>query len=776
MPADRCDSMLLVRRRRQAGSGMLCAVVALLLLCPAANAQPGAAGPAEGRPIVRVADPNQVVLLDKLNARGDLTLNNATLSEALFTISELWNVNFVVNSSVQGQVGGVFKDAPLREILDSILLSNGYSYRPVGQSLVVMPLSELGGVHPLFESATLPVPGGQVEGVVEAVKLLNSPNGRVQAIPAAGSLLVIDYPERIDRVKHLLASIGDQGRTVGTAGDPGGLSGLTGALAVQYFKPKYVDAAAVEAAIKPAMSAEGKLGTVPSENWVVMVDHPGNLRLAEEAFRHVDVVRPQVRITAYIYDISLEDMRKLGVNWNQTTKGRIDSSGKPLTLFDIDSVMSIPFDASSTGGVFTFANMSRRFDLKVMVNALDEANDSRLLADPTVIVMDNEKAIFESVDEIPYQQLTQTGQGGNIGTTDFRDAGIKLNVQPRISPDGSILMKVNPEFSRLAGFTPEDNQPIISRRTAETTLRVENGQTLVIGGLRVRVDVKDRSGVPFLKDLWLIGPIFRGFDGTIRESELVVFVRPEIVLPDEPPRQREASALHTTECHLDNIPVGEGCPPLPYCQQCYPGYKLNRLIQPPPEEIPNSTMNGEWQLRHQRVMERQVWGDRRSNAPTPTEARPNEMPPLGAYDSQSSAAPGRPRSGRLWRLPLIDEPATHKQIVAFPPPAANGLAATGQPPLRGASQPIRSGYGRAIQSQNDPSVRQVTLLEGVPAPTEQYQRQTSADQTTHPNAASHPNTTVKPTASLNPRLPTTKKSTKSAVRSSTHWLNKLFHF
>jgi hypothetical protein len=88
-------------------------------------------------------------LLKKLARPGDLTLKSSTLSEALFSISATWKINVVLADDIQGQVSGVFVDAPLHEILDSILLVNGYSYRPVGQSLVVMKLRDLGDINPL---------------------------------------------------------------------------------------------------------------------------------------------------------------------------------------------------------------------------------------------------------------------------------------------------------------------------------------------------------------------------------------------------------------------------------------------------------------------------------------------------------------------------------------------------------------------------------------------------------------------------------------------------
>jgi general secretion pathway protein D len=213
-------------------------------------------------------------------------------------------------------------------------------------------------------------------------------------------------------------------------------------------------------------------------------------------------------------------------------------------------------------------NLSRHLDITAVALALSNANDSRLIGNPNVAVIENEEALFQSVAEIPFQQLTQTSAGGQIGTTSFKEAGITLRVKPKIAADGTIAMQVMPEFSRLAGFTPGDNQPIIDRRTASTMLRVWNRQTVVIGGLRQRSDVGDFKGVPYLKDIPGFGRAFRSRDTNVRESELVVFIMPEIIGVADVLSPRNQMVVDTANCRLDQIPVAEGCPPdcrrLPY--------------------------------------------------------------------------------------------------------------------------------------------------------------------------------------------------------------------
>jgi general secretion pathway protein D len=246
-------------------------------------------------------------------------------------------------------------------------------------------------------------------------------------------------------------------------------------------------------------------------------------------------------------------------------------------------------------------NLSRFVDFKTVVLALNNAKDSRLLSDPSVAVLENDEAVFQSVSEIPFQQLTQTSQGGNIGTTAFKEAGITLRVKPKIAADGIIRMEVTPEFSRLTGFTPGDNQPIIDKRTATTTLNVANGQTVVIGGLRQRADVGDFKGIPYLKDLWLVGSLFRSRDTDVRESELVVFISPEIITAADPLNHRQQMVVDTLGCRLNMIPEAEGCPPPPCCCEpptagapdiCYGGYIAVAPTRLPAADAPASGEGG----------------------------------------------------------------------------------------------------------------------------------------------------------------------------------------
>ena len=176
-----------------------------------------------------------------LERRGDLTLRNSTIDGALFTIGELWHINIVVGE-VKGTVNGSFKNAPLREILDTILLSNGYSYRAVGESLVVSPLAQLGQINPFFKSATIPVQSADIDEIVEGAKLLSTPQGQIRAIKSARSIFVLDFPDRVQMIRDFVTSVDNA-----TKAEQSGLGVRAYApLEVGYFKTQYITAKTAE--------------------------------------------------------------------------------------------------------------------------------------------------------------------------------------------------------------------------------------------------------------------------------------------------------------------------------------------------------------------------------------------------------------------------------------------------------------------------------------------------------------------------------------------------
>ena len=586
----------------------LCSLIVLTAFCALSTFPDGATAQESGKFPDSLPSKSLTTLLE---TRGTLTLRDATLTEALFALREQWNIDMVVADNVEGNVNATFTGASLRQILDSLLLSRGYGYRVLGNSIVVLPLDQLGALKPLFTSQMIPLEHVDPDELLTVVELLLSPQGKALSIRSAKSIMILDYPDRTAMIRKQIEELdqkardsrpahatrtqsefdsrpGTNPRTVSTpnisfpqpperepdpfpnpasrvevstprtdstptdAAEPD--APATVELDVRVFRPQYVKVDVLLPAIESLLSRNGRTAILEKEDQVVVADEKAQLDVIEEAILALDRPRPQVRIWAMIYDCGLEDVERIGVNWNARFFGRSvrpGTMGTPADQIGLDSLTAIAPALGAPNGALTLATLGSNIEVNAVINALNSSSDSRLLADPNVVAANHESAKIEIVTEIPYQQLTEGLEGGSIGTTAFREAGVTLEVTPHIARDDTISLAINPKFSVLAGFTENDEQPIIDRREAKTTVRVHNGETFVLGGLRQRTKIQNRSGIPYLKDRKYIGKLFRFRQDTFRESELLVFITPQIVPPSAPQTPREEVASDFSREELD---------------------------------------------------------------------------------------------------------------------------------------------------------------------------------------------------------------------------------
>ncbi len=536
----------------------------------------------------------------RLDRRITIDLRDVSMLEALFSIRDLAGINLVVGNEVQGAVNAAFTDAPLSQVLDTLLIPRGYGYRIVNGSVVVMRLENLGTQLPNFESRIIRLTWSQAEQLLSIVESLLSPEGRVHAIPTSNSLLVMEYRDRmpsivaqIDNLEEAAreyeiarqaeaqaaaqaaqaaqspASNGPMGADSSSSTGPSTTPspGPTGPtippqpqMFVRIFAPQYVTASVLVTSLEPLLSSNGSLTAVDGEDKIIAYDIEENLERIAHALTELDRPRPQVRIWARIYDCGIEDLKSVGVNFNSGVNGSaMTSDGSPNHSIVLDTVTATL--ASPSNGVMTLNTINRLGTVRAIFQALESTDDSRLLADPNILVMNHEQATVNIVTEVPYQQLTQGLDGGEIGTTSFREAGVQLTVTPHIAQDGTISMVINPTFSLLTGFTPGDNAPIIDRREATTTVRVENLNTIVLGGLRQRTRIAEKKAIPGLGKIPYLGHLFRYRKDSTRESELLVFITPEIVTPQYHGTPREEcvgeTLYHAVQASpTDPIPFG----------------------------------------------------------------------------------------------------------------------------------------------------------------------------------------------------------------------------
>jgi len=273
-------------------------------------------------------------------------------------------------------------------------------------------------------------------------------------------------------------------------------------------------------------------------NLLVLVGTTREVLRALELLRKVDVKQPQVVIEAKVLDVSEGSLKSLGLNWNILQSGNINTLDRSANRLPLpDSTTNTPnqqgvgFNRDGQLGL-DFTIVKKPIDFSVTLNALAEDRRNRLLANPRVATLDGRPATIFIGDEVNYVKLIQqTPQGANV-QTDTVQAGIILRVLPRVHEDNSITLHIQPEVSVITGFldVPGGGRlPQLARRNTDTTIRVNNGETVVIGGLIREADIKTIQKVPLLGDLPFLGYLFRRTSTSRDKSEIMISLTVRVI-------------------------------------------------------------------------------------------------------------------------------------------------------------------------------------------------------------------------------------------------------
>ncbi len=237
---------------------------------------------------------------------------------------------------------------------------------------------------------------------------------------------------------------------------------------------------------------------------------------AKEALARIDIAPPQVLIEAKVVEISSDVDNTLGVLW--------DFSGTRAN-FTLDT--PAPADRGNFGTI-VFGRLTRdAIGISAKLDALFKDNKARLLANPKLLVLNAKQAQIFIGDEVRYIESVQSTQNGVSVTTGKVNVGIQLNVVAKTNPEGDITLQIHPEVSLITGLlkTPVGGEiPQVSRRFADSAVRLRSGETLVIGGLISQRDLKMVQKVPLLGDLPVLGYLFKQTNTKRSNSEIMVFL------------------------------------------------------------------------------------------------------------------------------------------------------------------------------------------------------------------------------------------------------------
>ncbi len=291
-------------------------------------------------------------------------------------------------------------------------------------------------------------------------------------------------------------------------------------------------------------------------NSLVIRTEPPNYPILRETIEQLDVRPAQVLLEVHVAEVRLDDATKYGINWSlfatnaaetQSITGRLGA--QRFTDEDL---------ANTQDFVVRAIRLATDMDVRAVLRALATEADVRVLSQPHVLALNNEEARILVGSQVPFTQSTRTGLDVVVDqTVQYRDVGIQLTVMPTINDDGYVTFRILQEVSALTAQTVQAalGAQVISTREAETSAIVRNGQTIIIGGLIDQSDEVLESGVPILKDIPLLGYLFKSRSTQRIRTELAIFVTPYVVLTDE-----DADAL--TERARGRLDGLEGLEPL----------------------------------------------------------------------------------------------------------------------------------------------------------------------------------------------------------------------
>ncbi|MDE2126124.1 MAG: hypothetical protein KGJ62_06005 [Armatimonadetes bacterium] len=351
------------------------------------------------------------------------------------------------------------------------------------------------------------------------------------------------------------------GDTSSTAGDPtaagapsrqffGGFGRGFGFGGQQQQGPQYGRGVAGEYA--NLLQLQGNVYVQPSPNGdaVIVTTAPANFEAVKKIIDELDVVPSQVMIQVVVAEVTLAKDEKLGFSLTgileHLFKGATSGQGQialPATGFapGTGGTGGTSIDPTQTGTQFVLGNTS----YQAVLQALATDSNVKVLATPRVFTSNNQQAEFDITEEVPYATgTTASGLTTAVSTSvAFQNIGFLLNVTPRITREGQVTIAVVAESSDLLGYQTVGTgssallEPLFNDRYADTDVTVQDGETVVIGGLMKDEKQVNIDKIPLLSDLPLIGQFFRSKDTNHTKTELLIFMTPHVVQGVEEARQ-----------------------------------------------------------------------------------------------------------------------------------------------------------------------------------------------------------------------------------------------
>lgn len=320
---------------------------------------------------------------------------------------------------------------------------------------------------------------------------------------------------------------------------------INGELSTKVFQLKYLDGFDLKPSLEPLLSAKGKIEPLISEkvkeevdlrsDILVVTDLWENVRTLEQVIQTVDVPSKQINIEVRLVEVLMADEKQVGINLPKKVEVSLTGgeTTAPITKAQqsggqqkfLSAWYELPeIDDKFNWGVLTVD------ELKASLNYLAQDNNSRIVSNPKVTTLNNKRASIKIGTEIPIQEVSR-GISGDLISFRYKEVNLNLDVIPRINEDDLITLDVHPMLEEIVGYTgPADlQQPITSKREVQTIVTVNDGETVVLGGLIKETNSKVREKVWLLGDIPLLKYLFSSTTTKKEKSDLLIFITPKIM-------------------------------------------------------------------------------------------------------------------------------------------------------------------------------------------------------------------------------------------------------
>ena len=433
-----------------------------------------------------------------------LDFQDIEVRRVLQLLADFTEINMVTADTVQGNITLRLKDVPWDQALDIILKTKNLDKRRNGNVIWIAPVTEL--IKSEEEEA---------KAIAQSVKLA----------PLQTEYIQLSYAKAVDIEKLITQgknSSNGSNRSSGSGADS--LGDSVGGL----------------------LSPRGTISTDPRTNTIIVNDTSVKIDQIRKMIDLLDVSVKQVMVEARIVRASTEFSKQMGVKWGILSQGINQNNdllvgGSDQTLWDLKKPdddgkytiqrpqnLNVDLGVTNAAGKIAFGLISLSdFMLDLELSALQADGYGEVISTPKVLTADKQMAKVSSGTQIPYQ--SSKGGGANaVSTTEFIDAVLSLDVTPSITPDGKVQMLLNITSDTPGNPTPT-GQLTINKNQINTNVLVDNGETVVLGGIFEQETRNGQTKVPFLGDIPYVGRLFRKDIKSDNKRELLIFVTPRIV-------------------------------------------------------------------------------------------------------------------------------------------------------------------------------------------------------------------------------------------------------